>query len=230
MSRPWQTLDRVDTTDGTLELRQRGPRDFLITLDGRVLMNSQANRSEIALAEQACAGLSQSGAAGDAPRLLIGGLGMGCTLRAALDRLPSRAHVHVSELNAAVAGWCRERLSELNGEALQDARVQLVLEDVSDRIASHAANPALPRFDAILLDLYEGPDPSGKAPDDPLYGRGALANSRRALAPGGILGVWCEAPAPAFERRLDAAGLRWERRRAGRGGRQHALYLARRPG
>ena len=174
MSRAWETLDRAETPDGVLELRRRGD-EFLITIAGRVLMNSHANRSEIALATLAAEALRGK----DAPHVLIGGLGIGCTLRAALDSLPSDAHVLVSEKNSIIAGWCRSALSDLNGAALQDARVELSLEDVSDRIS------ASPRtFDAILLDLYEGPHSATDAESDPFYGRKALSRTRAALKNG----------------------------------------------
>src|SRR5512135_1156905 len=99
MARPWQTLDKAETPDGVLELRRRGERDFLILINNRVLMNSSANRSELAPGELACKVV----AARPGPRVLIGGLGMGLTLRAALDSLPHAAEIVVSELNPVVA-------------------------------------------------------------------------------------------------------------------------------
>ncbi len=119
MTRPWKTLDSVDTEEGRLELRQRGSREFLITLAGRVLMNSATSRSEVALAQVACAEI----AGRSAPRLLIGGLGMGCTLRAALDAMPAEARLLVVELNEAVLRWCRGPLAALTDRAAEDERV-----------------------------------------------------------------------------------------------------------
>lgn len=222
MTRAWQELERVETPAGVLALRRRGEADFLITLGGRVLMNSHANRSELALAEESCRGLADR----TTPRILLGGLGMGCTLRAALDALPPRAHVLVAEIEPAIERWCRGPLAAVNGCALADPRVEIVIEDVAGLIARRARDRAQPRFDAVLLDLFEGPhartDPTG----DPFYGSRALAHGFGALGPGGVLGVWCEAPDVGFERRLARAGFRVECRRPGRGGRRHAVYLA----
>src|SRR5690348_10576351 len=127
MTRPWQTLERVATPEGTLELRQRGERDFLIVVDGRVLMTSQARRSEEALATLALRPLPD-----DKRRaILIGGLGMGYTLRAALDELPEQAKVTVVELNREVATWCRGPLTTLTNGAALDPRVTIVVDDVA---------------------------------------------------------------------------------------------------
>jgi spermidine synthase len=221
MTGRWQTLDRVQTQAGPLELRSRGDRDFLITVAGRVLMNSHANRSEQALASLALAKLRDVGA----PRVLIGGLGMGCTLRAALDRLPGSASIHVAELNAHVVRWCGGPLAELNGRALDDPRVAVQVEDVAQRIAASASDP----FDAILLDLYEGPHTGTDRVADPFYGSRALERSRRALAPGGVFALWSEAPNDAVEERLRALDFDVERHRPGRGGRRHCVTVARRP-
>jgi spermidine synthase len=101
MAVPWETLDRLKTAQGDLELRRRGESEFLITIAGRILMNSRANRSELVLARGTCERLVET----DSPRILIGGLGMGCTLRAALDALPEAAEVRVSELNPKIEEW-----------------------------------------------------------------------------------------------------------------------------
>jgi spermidine synthase len=197
-----------------LELRRRGERDFLITRDGRVLMTSAAHRSEAALGELACARLARL----RAPRVLIGGLGMGFTLRAALEALPARARVLVVELHRVVIDWCRGPLALLTAGAARDPRVSFEVADVAHVIA-HAGAP----FDAIALDLFEGP--RGQHRDDPHFGRSALAGARAALSPGGVFAVWSERPEPAFEKRLAAAGFAVERRRPGRGGLRHVVYL-----
>jgi len=215
LARAWVTLERVETADGTLELRRRGERDFLILLSGRVLMNSSAHRSEQALASEACARLS----ARASPRLLIGGLGMGFTLRAALDALPPAARVSVVELHPCIVSWCRSVLAPLTGGAALDPRVAIELGDVGARIRRAAADGD--RFDAILLDLYTGPG-AGEA----CFEAGMLAATRAALAPGGVYAVWSERPDPAFERRLRAAGFAALRSRPGRGGLRHAVYTA----
>src|SRR3954447_3118560 len=116
---PWRTIDRADTQEGPLELRQRGERDFLITIDGRILMTSVAHRSEDALAKLACARLAET----PRPRVLVGGLGMGYTLRAALDCLPAGAQVVLVDLNAVVVRWCQGPLAALTAGAINDGRV-----------------------------------------------------------------------------------------------------------
>jgi spermidine synthase len=217
MTRPWQTIARVDTPEGALELRQRGDGDFLITIAGRVLMTSQARRSEEALATLPL----RDHAPGKLAAVLVGGLGMGYTLRAALDLLPADARVTVVELNADVAAWCRGPLSQLTAGAVDDPRVTIAVADVSD----HLTKVARGSYDAILFDLYEGPHAATQSPDDPLYGPGALVRAREALRPGGVFAVWSEEPDARFERRLGDAGFRVEKHRAGRGGRAHVVYL-----
>jgi spermidine synthase len=223
MTRPWTTLDRVETNDGPLELRSGGPGDFLITLSGRVLMNSSARRSEEVLAEVACAAITGRAA----PRVLIGGLGMGCTLRTALDGLSGDATVVVAELHEVVWRWCRGPLADLTSASVDDPRVEVKLGDVARAIEA-ASRPGAARFDAILLDLYEGPHPATQPDEHPHYGPAALARTRRALAKEGLVAIWSEDPDAVFERRLASAGFEVERKRPGRGGRRHAVYLARR--
>lgn len=206
----------MQTADGLLELRQRAGDDFLIAIDGRILMSSRAHRSEVELARLACRDLP-----GAAPAVLIGGLGMGYTLRAALDCLPGEARVVVAELNARVLEWCRGPLAALTDAAVADRRVQVCIEDVA--VAIEAADRAA--YAAVLLDLYEGPG-SGDLGEHPLYGRAVLRDIRRALVRGGRLAVWAEQPSAAFERNLRQAGFRTAMRRPGRGGLRHAVYLA----
>lgn len=217
---PWRTLERVPTPEGPLELRQRGDRDFLITIRGRVLMTSAAHRSEDALADLACAKL----AARPAPRVLVGGLGMGYTLRAALDQLPSGAAVTVVELNPQVVAWCRGPLAPLSKGALADPRVTVQVDDVA-RVLRREAQAGGGRLDAIILDLYEGPHHANNRGEDPLYGRAALERARAALRPGGLLAVWSEEPDRPFADRMAAAGFTVQRHRAGQGGRIHTVYL-----
>ncbi|MCG8590925.1 MAG: spermidine synthase [Proteobacteria bacterium] len=219
MARPWVRIAEAETADGRLELRQRGAGDFLILHDGRVLMNSAQRRSEEALARVACEPV-----AGPAPRVLVGGLGMACTLRAALDALPSAARVRVVEKHPVIVDWCRGPLAELTERAVEDARVELQVGDVAQAVAQ--SRPPDARFDAIVLDLNEGPHARSDAVGDPFYGSRALAHTRAALRPGGVFAVWSEDPDAGFERRLEAAGFRVERLRPGRGGRRHAVYRA----
>ncbi len=225
MAQPWQTIDKVDTADGVLELRRRGERDFLILINNRVLMNSSANRSEIVLGERAC----KIVAGRSAPRVLIGGLGMGLTLRAALDALPASARVVVAELNPVAVKWCRGPLAELTKCAVDDPRAAIVIDDVSAMIAQ-AAKTGAERFDAIILDLYEGPGASSDSVLDPFYGSRALKTTEAALSPGGVFAIWGEKPDAAFEKRLAAAGFTVDRQRPGRGGLRHVVYVARKKG
>jgi spermidine synthase len=217
---PWRIVDRIETPEGLLELRQRGERSFLITIAGRVLMTSDAHRSEDALARLACAPLGGRAR----PHLLLGGLGMGYTLRAALDALPGAAQVTVVDLNPIVVDWCRGPLADLTGKAIDDPRVEVVIADVAEVI--RAAGPA--SLDAIVLDLYEGPNEATSRESASLYGAAALERAWRALAPDGVLAIWSEDPDPAFERRLAAAGFAASRHRAGKGGRAHIIYVGRR--
>jgi spermidine synthase len=222
VTRPWQTLEVVERPEGPLALRRRGEGDFSITLATRVLMTSAAHRSELALAEHACAPLAQR----RSPRVLIGGLGMGYTLRAALDRLPPDARVLVCEIEGSVLRWCRGPLAGLTGCAVEDPRVEVREVDVAAAIADAAAD-RVARFDAIALDLFEGPRGTPAERDHPHYGGRALAAARRALRPDGRLAIWSEAPAPGFERLAARSGFEVELRREGRGGRRHVIYRLR---
>jgi len=225
MAQPWTVLDRVETDEGLLELRRRGDGDVLLTVGGRILMSSRWHHSEVALAERGCEGLSDQ----RLPSVLIGGLGLGYTLRAALDLLPSRARVVVAELNPAVARWCRGHLADLNRHALSDRRVELRVEDVARTVgrAAHGAahGDDAGRFDAVLFDLYQGP-PQGRLPrDDPFYGDAMVRRVYTALRPGGRFAVWSEQPSLQFEKRLRAAGYTVVLSQPKRGGR-HAVYVA----
>jgi spermidine synthase len=218
--RPWAVLDRVAGHDGLLELRQRDGH-FVIALDGRILMASRASSSEAHLG----ALVAQRLPAGPAPRLLLGGLGMGITLRAALEKLPPRASVEVVELNAVVLEWCRGPLAGLTGDAISDRRVRVVVGDVAERIRAASTSPGRGRFEGIALDLYEGVRPTPRPADDPVYGTAALARAHATLTRGGVFGRWSEQPDPAFARRLARAGFAVQSERVGSGGRRHALCL-----
>lgn len=222
MARQWHTIETVNTADGFLELRQRGEKDYLITIDGRVLMNSLTNRSEVMLSLLACRALGSR----RNPRVLIGGLGMGCTLKAALDSLPESARVVVAELNPVVIKWCRGPLSGLTERAVDDPRVTVQVADVASIIQKAAMGDGAGRFDAIILDLFEGPFEAGKERGESFYGSGALELTRAALTPGGVFAVWSEDPDRAFEKRLNRAGFSFETQRPGRGGLRHVVYVA----
>ena len=223
MPRAFTLLDRVDTPEGPLELRVRGTSDFMISIAGRVLMTSALTRSELALAQLACARLT----ARRSPRILIGGLGLGYTLRAALDVLPESAQVEVAELNPKVVEWCHGPLAVLTQSAVTDPRVTVNVGDVTRAIRAAAeGRGVMPTYDAIVLDLYVGPSDATHGPADPLYGSAILAHTRAALGAGGVYAVWAEQPSPSFEARLRKAGFDAELVRAGSGGQRHAVYLA----
>ncbi len=222
MAQPWKIIESVDTDEGKLELRQRGKRDFLIVIGNQVLMNSLANRSEVVLGQLGCGHLQTHAA----PRVLVGGLGMGFTLRAVLDTLPATAEVVVAELNPVVLAWCRGPLAVLTDAAVADPRVTVEIGDVARRIHCTAFQRDAEHFDAIVLDLYRGPH-AKTGRDDPLYGNRAIENARGALHPGGTLAVWGESFDEGYVQRLQGAGFCVTTKRPGRGGLRHAVFLAR---
>lgn len=223
MAKPWKIIDCITTEEGMLELRQRGEGDFLIMIGAQVLMNSLSNRSEIVLGRLGCGHLTHHPSA----RVLVGGLGMGFTLKAVLDSLPDSARVVVAELNPVVCRWCQEHLASLTGNAVSDPRVRVEIGDVSRLIRRSAQNGGEERFDAIVLDLYRGPHARTDQLNDPLYGSRAIESARAALKPGGVLAVWGECYDEGFETRLKKAGFSVTIERPGRGGLRHAVFLAR---
>lgn len=221
---PWQELGRaqVPGQDQPLTLLRRGG-EYVIRIGPLALMASGAHASEEALAELACAGLADAGEA----RVLVGGLGMGFTLAAALRSVGPRARVVVAELVAAVVDWNRGPLAPLAGEPLADPRAEAWVGDVAERIRASRGE-----WDAILLDVDDGPDGFTRAANDALYSETGVRSALSALRPGGVFGVWSVAPDAAFTRRLAGAGFEVEERivRArGRKGGRHTLWLARRP-
>ena len=219
MALPWKVLDQfVTETEGVLELRQRGKGDFLITLGSQVLMNSKAQRSEMALGKLGCQELKNH----PRPRVLVGGLGMAITLRAVLDHLPETAEVVVAELNPIIHQWCLGPLAELTGGATADSRVTVRIGDVAELIKASPKN----QFDAIILDLYRGPGPQTDQIKDPIYGSRAIAGTFAALKPGGTLAVWGENPDRGFAERLASAGFSVRCERPGKGGYRHAVWVA----
>jgi spermidine synthase len=221
MSLPWITVDSVATAEGQLDLLQKGEDEWLITIDKRPLMSSRLHRSEIALAEMACDALREH----RAPRALVAGLGMGYTLRAALDVLPSDAEVVTAEINRTVASWNRGPLKHLSGRALEDPRVQLEIVDVSELITAASQANADGKFDAIILDLYEGPYPPPKGTKDLCFSDPALLRTRAALRRGGCLAVWSEGRVEDFPMRMNASGFRVECHRPKYKGPRHIVYL-----
>ena len=205
---------------GELRLFRRGS-EYSIMLGANELMNSRKSRSEEALATLALprtpAGLGAS--------VLIGGLGMGFTLRAALAVLARHAEIAVAELVPAVVAWARGPMAEVFAGSLDDPRVSIVEGDVGAAIRSAHA-----RYDAILLDVDNGPDGLTREENDGLYHPAGLRSARAALRPGGVLAIWSAAPDARFTLRLRAAGFRVEevtaRANGSRGGMRHVIWLA----
>lgn len=219
--RPWLTLDTTETPDGSmLSLAQRG-EEFVIRASGQVLMSSRQHGSEEALAQVACKALRGR----PQPSLLIGGLGMGFTLRAALDLLPAHARVTVAELVPAIVQWNQGPLSKLANNPLEDPRVEVAIADVRQVINQHPQS-----FDAIALDVDNGPQALTTPANQPLYFERGLQSVRRALRPGGMLTVWSAAEDPAFVQRLRKAGFRVSLERptirGGKRGGRHVLFVA----
>lgn len=220
---PWVHLDSATVPDGggELKLMQRG-HEFSIMSGAIELMNSRLSGSEKALATLACERLS------DRPRahLLIGGFGMGFTLRAALEALPPTGQVTVGELVPAVVAWARGPMAHISGDCLEDPRLTIVEGDVTALIKG--ARPGT--YDAILLDVDNGPESLSRPANDQLYDGAGLLAAQRALTPGGILAVWSSAPDDNFTRRLRKAGYLVEevkvRATGGKRGARHVIWLA----
>lgn len=221
MPRPWKILESVQTDEGVMELRRRGDSDYAILIDGRMLMHGNLHRSELAVAEMGCAPIAHRAA----PRVLIGGLGLGYTLRAVLDALPPSAEILVAELNPVVVRWCEGPLASLTDDALADPRVTVVVGDVMVELREAAVGPQGARFDAVVLDLYLGPDDNVHGLTDPIYGACALETMREALTPGGALAVWGEEPDRRFLKRMKATGFKATLTHTLPPGPRHAVYV-----
>lgn len=221
---PWIILDSATTPDGqTLRLKQRGA-EFSIMLGANELMNSRLSGSEEALARLSIAKI----AGVPSPHVLIGGLGMGFTLRAALAELGPSAKVTVAELMPAVVAWARGPMAEVFGGCLDDPRVSIRETDVAAPI--HAAKAA---YDTILLDVDNGPEGLTVGTNDGLYDAAGLARIRAALRPGGVLAVWSSGPDAGFTRRLKQVGFAVEEintRARGNRGARHVIWLAAKKG
>ncbi len=219
---PWILLDEVEVPGdgGAMKLYQRA-HEFSISVKNEELMNSRMHGSEDALAELACKQVADR----KNPKVLVGGLGMGFTLAAALEHLGKTATVVVAELVPAVVKWNRTHLAELAGHPLDDPRVEVREADVGKVISEKAEN-----YDAILLDVDNGPDGLTHTGNDRLYTHGGLAAARKALRPGGLLAVWSAEPDKSFSKRLRGSGFRMEevsvRARGKHGGRRHTIWLA----
>jgi len=196
--------------------------DFIIALGGNELMSSRQSGSEEALALLTCERLQNA----EAPHLLIGGYGMGFTLRAALAKLGPQARLTVIELVPGIIEWARGPMAELAAGCLDDPRVNLVMRDVSRAIAAVER-----QYDAILLDVDNGPDGLTRVDNEHIYSLLGLQEAKRALKPGGVLAIWSAAQNERFARRLKHAGYQVEEVmvRAGRGGKgaRHIIWFAR---
>ena len=216
---PRLLLDTAVVPGGaTLRLFQHG-NDFAIMLGMSDLMNSRMSGSEEALATIGCASL----VAHSRPRVLVGGLGMGFTLRALLGLLGKDADIVVAEIVPKIVDWARGPMAPLFGDCLDDPRVTIRLGDVADAIAEG-------RWDAILLDVDNGPDGLSMPGNDRLYGVAGIARARAALTPGGVLAVWSAAPDKPFANRLRGAGLgvveHQVRARSNGKGPRHVIWIA----
>jgi spermidine synthase len=207
--KPWTS---IATAPGGYELKQRGD-EYLVLVHGKVLMGSRSHQSEEALARIGCAGL------GAGAHVLVGGLGFGFTLRAALDALPPSARVTVAEVSPAVVEWNRGVLAPLASAPLDDARVTVDVRDVQKVLTKSRAV-----FNAVLLDVDNGPFAMSAQENDALYAATGLALAQAALKPGGRLALWSASPDGRFEKQLRFAGLDVKRVPGGQG--QHVVYLA----
>ena len=222
---PWEEIDRAEVPghEGEVTLLKRGT-EFSIRTAGTELMNSRLHGSEGALAELTCSRIKRKSGL----RILIGGLGMGYTLAAALEQSEPDTLITVSELIPAVVRWNREHLGHLAGMPLDDPRVSVEEEDVAKTIRKRRST-----WDAILLDVNNGPVGLTRRSNDRLYDRSGLKTSFSALRPGGILAIWSSGADEAFTSRLKQCGFQTETvtvraRNPGKGGR-HTIWLAGKP-
>jgi spermidine synthase len=219
---PWVHIDTAGVPDSDVELRlMRRGAEFSMMLGQNELMNSRLSGSEEALATLACRQIE----AVKAPHLLIGGLGMGFTLRAALAVLGSEARIVVAELVPAVIAWARGPMKDIFGASLSDSRADIRQADVIEVIKSQTK-----AFDAILLDVDNGPEGLIRKANDALYDAKGLQAIHRALRPAGVLAVWSSGPNPKFTKRLRDAGFAVNevavRATTKRSGARHVIWFA----
>ena len=210
--KPWITLAEALSPDGEKLVLSRRDTEVVIRVAGQVLMTSRIHDSEKALAQIA--------AEQRARRVLIGGLGLGFTLRATLDALPG-AEVIVAEMSPAIVEWNRTLIAELHGDALADPRVRVETRDVGAVIRSER------ELDAILLDVDNGPSALSRRGNRALYAPVALREARNTLRAGGVYVVWSAGPDAAFEKRMREAGFTVSTRVVGSGGSKHVLFIGR---
>ncbi|WP_310475299.1 spermidine synthase [Sandarakinorhabdus sp.] len=218
---PRELIGEAEVPGGPpLRLFRRGG-DFMIVLERNELMSTRMHGSEVALGTMACDRLASH----KAPHLLIGGYGMGYTLRAVLGRLAANARVTVAELVPGIIDWARGPMAAVTNGCLDDPRVTLTMGDVAATMAQATA-----AYDAILLDVDNGPDGLTRAANDGIYSHRGLADARTALRPGGVLAIWSAAPDTAFGRQLERAGFAVEtvpvRARENGKGATHIIWFA----
>ncbi len=219
---PWSLIETAQIPGGGGELRlMRRGTEYSIMLGQNELMNSRLGGSERALATIACERIRLR----KTPRVLIGGLGMGFTLGAALATLGTDARIVVAELVPAVLAWARGSMADVFENSLSDPRVSIREADVGDVIRSGPST-----FDAILLDVDNGPEGLTRKANDALYGVRGLSVARAALRPGGVLAVWSAGPSPKFTQRLRKTGFDVDevrvRANGSRGGARHVVWIA----
>ena len=221
---PWTLLDTaaVPGGEGSLRLMRRGS-EFSIMAGATSLMNSRMSGSEEALASLSWERIANN----KKPHMLIGGLGMGFTLRAAEAILPADARITVAELVPAVVAWARGPMAEVFGDSLADPRLTVVEADVGSLLNTPG------RYDAILLDVDNGPEGLTRDANDVLYTSRGLRRAYTALTSGGVLAVWSSHPSDPFTKRLASAGFAVEevkvRARGAKGGERHHIWLGRKP-
>lgn len=216
--KPWQTIATSKAPDGAELVLARRDEEWVVRADGRVLMSSRQHGSEEALAKVALEHAARR------RRVLVGGLGLGFSLRAVLDRVPVDASVEVVELLPALVEWNRQHLSRLAGRPLDDRRVHVTVADVR-----HSIRRARVPYDVILLDVDNGPAALAHPANDGLYGEVGLATCLGALADGGVVAVWSAQPDDRFLKRLARAGFEAEAvstaARGEEGGPRHVVFL-----
>jgi len=219
---PWKLLSRSRTPDNKSELTlYQRDTEYSIRVNGQELMNSRMFGSEMMLAELSCPEIADRKNA----NVLIGGLGMGYTLSAALRLLHSDADVLLAELVPSVVEWNKNVLGSLAGDPLKDSRVTVVIEDVINIINNNTS-----AFDAILLDVDNGPDSLTQEGNDELYSMSGVSMIHRALRPGGVVAVWSSSPDTGFMQRLNKSSFhvleKKVRGRAHKKGPVHTIWIA----
>jgi spermidine synthase len=221
---PWEEIDRAEISgqNGEITLRRRGS-EFSIRTDDTELMNSRLHGSEDALAELTCNRADKSNL-----QILIGGLGMGYTLAAAIKQSGSKTQITVSELIPAVVKWNRKHLGHLAGNPLDNPRVTLKTEDVAKTIEKKES-----AWDVILLDVDNGPEGLTQKANDQLYNKSGLKALFFALCSKGILGIWSANNDDAFTHRLKQTGFLVQtigmRARKSKKGSKHTIWIATKP-